>query len=128
MGWEWWGRGGSLVVKNCRIVRPQCAFSAWWPHLSVGALLQRGLHHHVALHAHLQLRDVGGDVAVAGGPQRAQELAPPDGVHDHRPVLGKNKRNKGFSNTPGPRLPKGTLQTCSLLKPRHGNKCSEQRF
>lgn len=56
-------------------------------YLSMRALLQRGLHHDVALHAHLELRDVCGDPAFSRGPQSPQELASPDSVHDHSPIL-----------------------------------------
>lgn len=56
-------------------------------YLSVRAFLQRSLHNNMALHAHLQLRDVAGYIAVTGRTQSPQKLAPSDSVHYHSPVL-----------------------------------------
>lgn len=51
------------------------------------AFLQRGLYHNVALHAHLELRDLGWHAAIARRPQCSQKLASSDSVHYHGPVL-----------------------------------------
>lgn len=58
-----------------------------WRYLSMRAFLQRGLYHNVALHAHLELRDLGWHTAIAGRPQCSQKLASSDSVHYHGPVL-----------------------------------------
>lgn len=56
-------------------------------YLLVRALLQCGLHHNVAFHAHLERRDLGRHTAVTWGPQCSQELASSDSMHYHRPIL-----------------------------------------
>lgn len=56
-------------------------------YLSMRTFLQRGLYHNVALHAHLQLRDLGRYTAVTRGPQRSQELPSSDRVYYHGPIL-----------------------------------------
>lgn len=90
-GGGWWDyRGGISVVNSAEL----CSHCVCFPplYLSVGALLHRGLHHHVTLHSHLQLRDEGGNAAVARWPQRAQELSSPDCVHNYSPVLEKRQQ------------------------------------
>lgn len=56
-------------------------------YLSTRASLQGGLHHDVALHAHLELRDLGRYRTFPGGPQRPQELSSSNSVYDYSPVL-----------------------------------------
>lgn len=72
----------------------------------MGAFLQGGLHHDVALHAHLELRDLGRDRALHGGLQRPQELSSSDSVHDHSPVLTHRE---------------WLLKTFKLVKTEHSN-------
>lgn len=118
------GRGHSLVVTSAGLRVDTACSRPPWTHLSVGALLRRGLHHHVTLHAHLQLGDVGGNAAVAGGPQRAQELSSPDGVHDHGAVLAKGNKKAQWRRSS--RLSEG-LYTLGFhsVKSAHGHKCEQ---
>lgn len=61
-------------------------------YLSVRPFLQRGLYHNVALHAHLELRNLGRYTAITRRPQCSQELASSDGVHYHSPILTHSER------------------------------------
>lgn len=78
--------------------------SVWTPYLAVSEFLQEGLHHDVALHAHLEPRDLGRNTGVSRGPQRSQELASSDGVNYHRTVLkhgGQREELSGDSAVTG---------------------------
>lgn len=66
------------------------------------AFLQGGLHHNVALHAHLELRYLGWDTAVIRWPQRPQELSLSDRVHYDSPVLTHRDQQERVSKDTHP--------------------------
>lgn len=84
------------LVRLCVFVSMTVHFRCVLLYLSMRTFLQRGLYHNVALHAHLQLRDLGGYTAVTRGPQRSQELPSSDRVYYHGPIL--KKTNKQTNN------------------------------
>lgn len=61
-------------------------------YLSMRAFLQRGLCHNVALHAHLELRDLCWYTAITRRPQCSQELSSSDRVHYHSPILTQREQ------------------------------------
>lgn len=73
-----------------------CTVSYVLKYLSISAFLQRGLYHNVALHAHLELGDFSRHTAFTGRPQRAQELASSNRVHNHSPILTHREQQGRF--------------------------------
>ena len=65
-------------------------------YLSSVSALRQSVGHQVPLHAQGQFSDAGGEPPLTGRPQRAQELPPPDTVHDHCAILktGKERRRR----------------------------------
>lgn len=68
-------------------------------YLSIRAFLQRGLYHNVALHAHLELRNLGRHTGITRRPQCSQELASSDSVHDHSPILAHSEQQVRVDTT-----------------------------
>lgn len=84
---EFYNKHVEKLVRLCVLVFMTVHFPCVLLYLSMRTFLQRGLYHNVALHAHLQLRDLGRHTAVTRGPQRSQELSSSDRVYYHCPIL-----------------------------------------